>query len=79
MEIYRSGKFSLTFSREMELELNRLRMECMAEDTVAGRIQDYLDNLEDDYRITFRSPQIGSSCSGASRFAESSRRQSRSD
>ena len=54
MEIYRSGKFSLTFSREMELELNRLRMECMAEDTVAGRIQDYLDNLDGDYVCTLQ-------------------------
>ena len=54
MEIYRSDKFSLTVSREMELELNRLRMECMAEDTVAGRIQDYLDKLEDNYVCTLQ-------------------------
>jgi hypothetical protein len=38
----------------MELELNRLRMECMAEDTVAGRIQDYLDKLEDNYVCTLQ-------------------------
>lgn len=54
MTIYKSGKFSLTFSREMEVELNRLRMECMAEDTVAGRIQDYLDKLEDNCVCTLQ-------------------------
>ena len=36
------------------LELNRLRMECMAEDTVAGRIQDYLDNLDGDFVCTLQ-------------------------
>ena len=43
----------------MELELNRLRMECMAEDTVAGRIQDYLDNLDGDYVCTLQIFKIG--------------------
>ncbi len=45
--IFRSGNFKLAFSREIEEELDKLRLEFMAEDTEAGVIQAWLGEHED--------------------------------
>ena len=47
MEIYRSGDFKLAFSKEIEMELDKYRLEFMAEDTDAGVIQAWLNEHED--------------------------------
>lgn len=47
MVIFRSGNFKLAFSRELEEELDKLRLEFMAEDTEAGMIQAWLGEHED--------------------------------
>ena len=47
MVIFRSGNFKLAFSREIEEELDKLRLEFMAEDTEAGVIQAWLGEHED--------------------------------
>lgn len=44
MEIYRSGKFQLKLSREMEEYLKIHQRDFMPEDTKAGQIQEYLEN-----------------------------------
>ena len=49
MEIYRSGNYSLALSAETERELTVYRQHFMAEDTVAGQIQDFLDHFEGPY------------------------------
>lgn len=47
MVIFRSGNFKLAFCRELEEELDKLRLEFMAEDTEAGVIQAWLGEHED--------------------------------
>ncbi len=47
MTIYRSGDFSLSFDKSTEARLERLRADCMAEDTDAGIIQAWLDEHKD--------------------------------
>lgn len=47
MAIFRSGDFKLAFSKEIEEELDKLRLEFMAEDTEAGVIQAWLGEHED--------------------------------
>ena len=47
MVIYRSGNFKLAFPKEIETQLDRLRLEYMSEDTDAGIIQAWLDEHED--------------------------------
>ena len=49
MEIYRSGKFLLTFSPDMEDYVKFLQKDFMPEDTQTGMIQAFLDNYEEDY------------------------------
>ena len=46
--IYRSGSFSLKFTQEMESHLRAHCREFMAEDTLAGMIQEFLDNYDGD-------------------------------
>ncbi len=46
MVIFRSGDFKLAFSKEIEEELDKLRLEFMAEDTEAGVIQAWLGEHE---------------------------------
>lgn len=46
MVIYRSGNFKLAFPKEIETQLDRLRLEYMSEDTDAGIIQAWLDEHE---------------------------------
>lgn len=47
MEIYRSDDFKLAFSKEVETEQDKYRLEFMAEDTDAGVIQAWLNKHED--------------------------------
>lgn len=47
MVIFRNDNFKLAFSREFEEELDKLRLEFMAEDTEAGVIQAWLGEHED--------------------------------
>lgn len=47
MTIYRNKDFKLAFSKEIESELDQLRLEFMAEDTEAGVIQAWLSEHED--------------------------------
>lgn len=47
MEIYRNGDFKLAFSKEVEAELDKCRLELMEEDTDAGVIQTWLNEHED--------------------------------
>ena len=54
MEIYRSGKFRLALSKEMEAEARKRQREFMPEDTTTGRIQSYLDNLKEDVTCTLQ-------------------------
>ena len=54
MEIYRSGKFRLALSKEMEAEARKRQREFMPEDTTTGRIQSYLDGLEVDATCTLQ-------------------------
>lgn len=46
MEIYRSGDFSLKFSKEMNGYLKEHQKDFMPEDTKAGQILDYLENYK---------------------------------
>ena len=54
MTIYRSGKFRLSLSKEMEKEARKRQLEFMPEDTTTGRIQSYLDNLKTDVTCTLQ-------------------------
>ena len=54
MEIYRSEKFRLALSREMEAEARKRQLEFMPEDTTTGRIQSYLDSLKADATCTLQ-------------------------
>ena len=49
MKIYKSGKYRLTFSPDMEDYVKTLQREFMPEDTQTGMIQAFLDRYEDDY------------------------------
>lgn len=49
MVIYRSGKYSLTLPPDMERQLAIIKDETMPEDSAAGMIQKYLDDLSSDY------------------------------
>ena len=44
MEIYKKGNYSLTLSKEMEKKFAIHRLDFMAEDTLAGQVQAFLDN-----------------------------------
>ena len=46
VEIYRSGKYSLEFSKELQEELGDIRQQFMPEDPKIGIIQDWLDNCK---------------------------------
>lgn len=52
MVLYRSGKYSLMLPKHLEEQLVKQRDFFMAEDTDAGIIQSYLDNLKSDYVCT---------------------------
>lgn len=52
MEIYRSGKYSLTFSDEMVAYVKKLQINFMPEDSQVGIIQHFLDMYEEDYVCT---------------------------
>ena len=52
MVIYKSGKWSMKFSPEISKALDLYRMEFMAEDTITGVIQVWLDNYKGDYVCT---------------------------
>ena len=54
MTIYRSGKFRLSLSKEMEKEARKRQLEFMPEDTTTGRIQSYLDSLKTDVTCTLQ-------------------------
>ncbi len=47
MVIYRQGDFKLAFTKEIEAQLDQLRLQYMSEDTEAGKIQAWLDDHED--------------------------------
>ena len=47
MDIYRSGDYSLAFSKETEMQLDGLRTDYMSEDSDAGLIQAWLDDHPD--------------------------------
>ena len=48
MEIYRSGKYSLIFPKELQKTLVEIQQEFMPEDPKVGIIQDWLDNCKYD-------------------------------
>ena len=51
MEIYRSGRWKLTFSPEMVRHLKEHQRDFMPEDTKAGMIQAFLDSYPRRYRL----------------------------
>ena len=46
MTIYRSGEYSMKFSKEIQRQLVEVQKDFMPEDTEAGQIQGFLDELE---------------------------------
>ena len=49
MQIYRSGNYSMKFPKDIQDQLNIYRENFMQEDTMAGKIQAWLDTYEGDY------------------------------
>lgn len=49
MEIYKSGNYSMSFSPEIQKQLELQRQRFMQEDTVSGLIQGWLDGYEGQY------------------------------
>ena len=49
MVIYKSGDFKLEFPQHLQEQLLAIQKECMPDDSVAGRVQVYLDEFKGDY------------------------------
>lgn len=52
MALYRSGKWSLVISKEYEVQLDKRRLQFMAEDTLTGVIQAWLEQYKGEYVCT---------------------------